>query len=136
MSINDQMSEAVIGACVEVHRWLGPGLLESAYEDCVAHELSLRGFAFRRQVEIPLEYKGVRLTCSYRADFVVENRIVVELKAVDHLTAIHVAQLSTYLRLTGLEVGLLINFETALLKQGIRRLVRPQEFLQSPISPP
>ena len=116
--------------------FFGPGLLESAYEECVAYELSQRAFAFRRQVQIPLRYKEVCLACSYRADFIVEERILLELKAVDRLTAIHTAQLSTYLRVTGLEVGLLINFETPLLKHGIRRLVRNNHLLPPQISPP
>jgi GxxExxY protein len=113
---------AVIGACIEVHRQLGPGLLESAYEECLAHELSLRRMVFRRQVQIPVRYKGLRLDCAYRMDFVVEEKVVLELKAVAALLPIHEAQLLTYMRLTHRPFGLLINFHTYRLSQGgIRR---------------
>ncbi len=115
-------SDAVIGACIEVHRHLGPGLLESAYEECLAHELGLRALRVERQRLVPLEYKGVRLECGYRLDLLVEETLVVEVKAVDKLLPIHQAQLLTYLRLTGLAVGLLVNFREAVLKNGLRRL--------------
>jgi GxxExxY protein len=103
-------SETVIGACIEVHRHLGPGLLESAYEECVAHELTTLGLRFERQRSLPLEYKGARLECGYRLDFLVEESLIVEIKCVDGLLPIHTAQLLTYLRLTGLHSGLLVNF--------------------------
>jgi GxxExxY protein len=115
-------SEAVIGACIEVHRHLGPGLLESVYEECVAHELRLRGIRFERQRPVPLQYKAVRLECGYRLDLVVESALVVEIKAVEKLLPIHQAQLLTYLRLTGLDAGLLVNFCEPVLKNGLRRM--------------
>lgn len=119
----DRLTESVIGASIEVHRVLGPGLLESAYEHCVARELSLRGVRFRTQVELPVEYKGVRLEVGYRMDFVVEERLLLELKAVERLLPIHDAQVLTYLRLSGLKTGLLLNFAGKILKDGIRRIV-------------
>ncbi len=122
MKSND-VTEAVIGAAIEVHRALGPGLLESAYEECLCHELLLRRTAFQRQVALPVSYKGVNLDCGYRLDLVVENLVVVEIKAVEELHPFAEAQLLTYLRLGGWQVGLLINFNTVLLKQGIRRRV-------------
>jgi GxxExxY protein len=115
-------SESVIGACIEVHRHLGPGLLESAYEQCVAHELTLRGLRFERQRAVPLDYKGMPLECGYRLDFVVEEELIVEIKSVDRLLSVHQAQLLTYLRLTGLETGLLVNFRETVLRNGLRRL--------------
>jgi GxxExxY protein len=118
------LSQRVLGACIEVHRWLGPGLLESAYEECLCCELRLLGIGFERQRTLPIEYKGVRLECGYRIDLVVEGQLLVELKCVAELMPIHEAQVLTYLRLTGLEVGLLINFNTPTLRHGIRRLVR------------
>ena len=116
-------SETVIGACIEVHRHLGPGLLESAYEECVAHELRVRGLSFDRQRPVPLDSKGMQLECGYRLDLVVEDAVVVEMKSVDRLLPIHQAQLLTYLRLTKLEVGLLVNFHETVLKNGLRRLI-------------
>jgi GxxExxY protein len=106
-----------------VHRQLGPGLLESAYEQCLCHELHLRGLAFQRQVELPIVYKGLKLDCGYRLDLIVENEVVVELKAIERLLPVHEAQLLTYLRLTGKRVGLLINFNVPLLTTGIIRRV-------------
>lgn len=117
------LSSRIIGAAIEVHRALGPGLLESAYERCLAQELALRHVKVRRQVALPVEYKGLHLDCSYRLDMVVENRIVVELKCADALLPIHEAQLLTYLRLSGHRIGLLINFHVPVLKQGIVRKV-------------
>lgn len=127
----------MIGACIEVHRHLGPGLLESAYETCAAHELSLRGLRFDRQRAVPLDYKGVRLDCGYRLDLVVEEAIVVEIKSVDRLLRIHEAQLLTYLRLTGLRIGLLVNFRETTLKNGLRRLTLSPNFPSSrlPVNP-
>jgi len=119
----DQLSNGIIGAAIEVHRALGPGLLESAYEECLAHELRLRGIGFERQVPLPVIYKGVRLDCGYRLDLLVEDLVIVELKAVDALMPIHEAQLLTYLRMRGRWLGLLINFNTPALKHGLKRLV-------------
>lgn len=119
----NQVSEAVVGACLEVHRHLGPGLLESAYEDALAYELTSRGLAFVRQAELKAFYKGQQISASYRIDLVVEASVVVELKSVDQLLPIHASQLLTYLRLGEWPVGLLINFKTTLLRHGIRRLV-------------
>ena len=122
MEIN-RITETIIGAAIEVHRALGPGLLESAYEECLCRELSLRGIPFERQRSLPVEYKGLRLDCGYRLDLLVADTVVVEIKAVESLLPIHEAQLLTYLRLGGWKVGLLINFNVAVLRQGIRRRV-------------
>jgi GxxExxY protein len=119
----NQLTRQIIGAAIEVHRELGPGLLESAYEECLCHELRLRGLAFERQVPLPLVYKGVKLDCGYRIDVLVERRVVVEVKSVECVLPIHEAQLLTYLKLGGWRVGLLINFNVPLLKDGIRRLI-------------
>ena len=115
-------SDTVIGACIEVHRHLGPGLLESTYEHCLCHELTLRGIGFRRQVPVPLSYKGLSLDCGYRLDLLVEPQILVELKAVERLLPIHEAQALTYLKLTGLKTALLVNFNVPVLRLGLRRL--------------
>ncbi len=122
MEIN-RITETIIGAAIEVHRALGPGLLESVYEECLCRELSLRGIPFERQRSLPVEYKGLRLDCGYRLDLLVADTVVVEIKAVESLLPIHEAQLLTYLRLGGWKVGLLINFNVAVLRQGIRRRV-------------
>jgi GxxExxY protein len=119
----NELTDAIIGAAMEVHRMLGPGLLESTYEMCLCRELSIRGIPFERQVPIPVEYKGVKLDCGYRADLVVDGTILVEIKAIDSLLAIHEAQLLSYLKLGGWKVGLLINFNVELLKHGLRRRV-------------
>jgi GxxExxY protein len=119
----NQLTENVIGACIEVHRSLGPGLLESSYELCLCRELSLRGIPFERQEAIPIEYKGVKLNCGYRADLLVAGRVLVELKAIESFLSIHETQLLSYLRLGGWPVGLIINFNVQLLKHGIRRRV-------------
>ncbi len=116
-------TEPIIGAATEVHRNLGPGLLESAYEDCLCHEMHLRGLSFARQVELPISYKGVKLDCGYKIDFVVENEVVLELKTVDRILPVHEAQLLTYMKLSGKRVGLLINFNVALLTRGVIRRV-------------
>jgi len=122
MQIN-QITEAIIGAAIEVHRALGPGLLESAYEECLCRELELRSIAFERQRPLPVEYKGLRLECGYRLDLLVSGLVVVEIKAVETLLPIHEAQLLTYMKLGGWKAGLLLNFHAAVLKQGIRRMV-------------
>lgn len=107
--LQEQLTEQIIGAAIEVHRELGPGLLESAYEQCFCHELHLRGIAFQSQVDLPVEYKGLGLDCGYRIDMVVENVVIVELKSIEHILPIHHAPLLTYLRLSGKKVGLRIN---------------------------
>ena len=117
------LTDKIIGAAIEVHRHLGPGLMESAYEECLAYELDLQHVQFIRQRELPLIYKGISLDCGYRLDLVVENKVVVELKAVAKILPIHEAQLLTYLKLGGWKVGLLINFNVTRLKYGIKRLV-------------
>ena len=119
----NQLTDAIIGAAMKVHRALGPGLLESSYEMCLCCELSIRGIPFARRVPIPMEYKGVRLDCGYRADIVVDGVILVEIKAIDSLLSIHDAQLLSYLKLGGWKIGLLINFNVELLKHGLRRRV-------------
>jgi len=117
------ISGAVIGAAIEVHRALGPGLLESAYEACLAYELTERDIPFERQKPIPILYKGVALDAGFRADLLVDGLVVVELKAVDALAPVHEAQVLTYLKLTGCKLGLLINFNVPVLKHGLKRLV-------------
>ena len=121
-SQRDPVSERVIGLAIEVHRALGPGLLESAYEECLGYEMSQTGLAFRRQVPLPIVYKAVQLECGYRIDFIVEECLVVELKTVEKLLPIHDAQLLTYLKLSGIRIGLLMNFNVPVLKNGLRRL--------------
>ena len=125
----DDGSEQVIGACIEVHRHLGPGLLESAYEQCLAHELSLRGFQFERQRPLPVVYKGVHLDCCYRLDIVLGGCLLVEIKAVERLLPVHQAQVLTYLKLTQLPAALLVNFNAVTLKEGLRRLTRRRDLL-------
>ena len=119
----NELTEAIIGAAMEVHRTLGPGLLESTYEMCLCRELSIREIPFERQVPIAVEYKGVKLDCGYRADIVVAGMILAEIKAIDSLLPIHDAQLLSYLKLGGWKIGLLINFNVELLKNGLRRRV-------------
>jgi GxxExxY protein len=118
----NKLTGEIIGAAIEVHKALGPGLLESAYEECLCHEFNLRSFFFERQKELPIEYKGVKLDCGYRLDIVVWNKIILELKSCSELLPIHEAQLLTYLKLTNIKVGLLINFNVPILKEGIKRL--------------
>lgn len=117
------LTEKIIGAAIEVHKVLGPGLLESAYEECMAHELLLAKVSFERQVNLPVNYKSLELDCGYRLDFLVEKKVVLELKAVEALQPIHAAQLLTYLKLGGWPIGLLINFNVPVLKKGIKRMV-------------
>lgn len=129
----DEISESVIGACIEIHRCLGPGLLESAYEECLCHELSTRGIPFERQKPLPVSYKSVKLDCGYRLDLVVAQTLIVEIKAVESLLPIHEAQLLTYLKLANIPAGLLINFNVPILKQGLKRMVNSlPEFSASP----
>jgi len=118
----DEITEQVIGSCIEIHKQIGPGLLESAYEECLCHELAQRNVRFERQRPLPVKYKNVTLDCGYRLDLVVENRIILELKTVENLLPIHEAQLLTYLKLSGLTLGLLINFNVPILKIGIKRI--------------
>jgi len=119
----NQITEAIIGAAIEVHRHLGPGLLESAYQACLAHELGLHNLSYEQEKIIPISYKGILIDCGYRLDFLVEKAVVVELKTVESLLPIHEAQLMTYLKLTGCKLGLLINFNVPLLKNGIKRVI-------------
>jgi GxxExxY protein len=128
----DGITRRVIGAAIEVHKHLGPGLLESAYESCLAFELTERGLVIARQKPLPLKYKKVELDCGYKLDLVVEDAIIVEIKAVDQLLPIHDAQLLSYLRISGKSVGLLINFHVRVLKHGLKRIVN--EFPDSAIS--
>lgn len=120
---NDLLTERVIGFAIEVHRQLGPGLLESAYEECLCYELKQSEVGFRRQVPLPVIYKSMRLDCGYRIDVVVEELVILELKTVERLMPIHEAQILTYLKLSGLHTGLLLNFNSAVLKDGLRRIV-------------
>ena len=119
----EKLTEAIIGAAIEVHRALGPGLMESAYEECLCHELSLRNIFFKRQVSLPIKYKNVRLDCGYRLDMVVEEIVILELKSVELLQPIHEAQLITYLKISNKPVGLLANFNVPVLREGIIRRV-------------
>ena len=122
MDINE-LSSKIIGAAIEVHKALGPGLLESAYEDCLCHEFGLRGLSNERQKPLPVIYKGKELDCGYRLDVVVENAIILELKSCEKIDPIHKAQLLTYLKLSGLKLGLLMNFNVAMMRDGIVRIV-------------
>ena len=119
----DQLSNRVIGCALEVHKELGPGLLESTYEQCLAHELKLNGIRFRLQHPQAVEYKGMRLDCGYRLDLLIEDKLIVELKSVEQIKGIHEAQLLTYMKLAGVKTGLLINFNVTKLKSGIKRFV-------------
>ena len=118
-----ELTDRVIGCAIEVHRHLGPGLLENAYEECLCRELDLQVIPFKRQVSLPIEYKGVKLDCGYRMDVVVEDRVVVKIKCVEKLLPLHEAQLLTYLKLSDMQVGLLLNFNVPVLKSGIKRFV-------------
>jgi GxxExxY protein len=126
----NEITDRVIGAAIEVHRHLGPGLLESAYEECLCYELSRSGLRFERQVPLPVEYKGLRLDCAYRLDLLVEGSVLVELKAIEELLPIHKAQVLTYLRAARKQVGLLINFNVEVLKNGLSRIVN--EYIGEP----
>jgi GxxExxY protein len=117
----NRLTGKIIGAAIEVHKNLGPGLLESAYEECLCYELSSLGIRYQRQVKLPVRYKEVDLDCGYRMDLVVEDQILVELKSIETLMPIHEAQLMTYMKRASLKIGLLINFNVDILKHGIRR---------------
>jgi len=119
----EELTKRIIGCAIEVHKILGPGLLESVYEECLCHELRHQGLIVDRQKALSLQYKGIQLDCSFRLDIVAENRVVIELKCVDKITPVHEAQLLTYLKLSGIKVGLIINLYTSVLKDGIKRLV-------------
>jgi GxxExxY protein len=127
----EELTDQIIGAAIEVHRTLGPGLLEATYEACLFHELTLRGLSVARQKALPVVYKGVQVDCGYRVDLLVDARVIVEIKAIARLEPVHTAQLLSYLRLFGVNVGLLINFNVTQLKIGLRRLVN-----KAPNSPP
>ena len=123
MDERDPLTAEVIGAAIEVHRELGPGLLESVYEVCLCRELALKGIAYQRQAPLPIVYKGERLDADLRIDILLPGKLILELKAVEKILPVHEAQLMTYLRLTGIHVGLLLNFNVPVLKNGIKRLV-------------
>lgn len=125
--IKSELTERIIGLAIEVHRTLGPGLLESIYEHCLCQELAEAGVAFNRQVPLSVSYKGRPLDCSYRLDLVVEQSVVVEIKSVEQLLPLHQAQLLTYLKLSGIPTGLLLNFHTPVLREGIRRMTLSRE---------
>lgn len=119
----NSLTEKIIGCSIEVHKGIGPGLLESAYEECLCYELAQNGLEFKRQVDLPVVYKGVSLACGYKLDIIVEGLVILEIKAVDRLIAIHEAQLLSYLRMLDMRVGLLLNFHASVLKDGIKRIV-------------
>lgn len=121
--LESELTKEIIGAAIEVHKLLGPGLLESAYEECLSYELKQRGLSINRQQAVPVVFKDVKLDCGYRIDILVENKIVVEIKSIDALAPIHTAQVLTYLRFAKKEIGLLINFNVTLLKNGIKRYI-------------
>ena len=122
MNMN-QLSSKIIGAAIEVHKTLGPGLLESAYEECLCHELSIQGLLFEKQKPLSVDYKGKKLDCGYRMDIVVEKEVIIELKSCEKIEPIHKAQLLTYLKLSGLNLGLILNFNVPLMRDGIVRIV-------------
>ena len=126
MNIN-KLSSRIIGAAIEVHKALGPGLLESAYEECICHELSIGGLSLERQKPLAVRYKGINLDCGYRLDVVVEDAIILELKSCEKIEPIHKAQLLTYLKLSGFKLGLLLNFNVTLMREGIVRIVNEFE---------
>jgi len=121
--IQDSLTRKVIGCAIEVHRELGPGLLESAYEQALAYELTRVGLPFEKQKGVPISYKEVKLECAYRVDFLIDGKLIVEIKSVERLTGLHEAQILTYMKLAGISTGLLINFNVKLVKQGIKRFV-------------
>lgn len=121
MAERDPLTKKVIGCAIEVHRALGPGLLESSYQQCLAHEMKLNGIPFVSEFPVPVEYKGIRLDVGYRLDFVVAGSLILELKSVDQIAGIHEAQLLTYMKMTGIRTGLLINFNVCRLVDGVKR---------------
>ncbi len=123
MKEEDMLSKEIIGAAIEVHRHFGPGLLESAYEECLCRELEIRDIEFDRQKPLALVYKGIALDCGYKLDILVKGKVILELKSVNNIEPIHDAQLLTYLKLTDLKLGILINFNVPVLKEGIKRIV-------------
>lgn len=123
MLLHEELTGKVRGAAIEVHRELGPGLLESVYEECLCHELNIRAIPYQRQLELPITYKGRQLASDYRIDLLVDEKVILELKCVEALLPIHDAQLMTYLKMTGCRVGLLMNFNVTVLKDGMKRLV-------------
>ncbi len=120
---HEELTAQIFGAAIEVHKTLGPGLLESAYEECLCHELNLRGLRFERQITVPVSYKGVNLDCGYKLDILVEDTVILELKCVERITSIHEAQLLTYMKLLNKPVGFIINFNVPVLRAGIVRKV-------------
>ena len=129
---SDALSGDVIGACIEVHRHLGPGLLESTYEQCLGYELNLRGFEVQKQLQIPLHYKGLDLECGCRVDLLVNRQLLIEVKAVERLLPVQEARMITYLKLMGLPLGLLVNFHVPALRHGLRRLVNSSPVPSAP----
>jgi GxxExxY protein len=121
--IEEQLTEQLIGAFIEVHSQPGAGLLESAYQECLCHELTLRNIGFQREVPLPVIYKGIKLDCGYRLDIVAEEKVVIEIKTVEKLLPVHEAQLLTYLKLSGYKVGLLVNFNCEVIRNGLKRMV-------------
>jgi GxxExxY protein len=117
----DDLSYKVIGCAIEVHKHLGPGLLESSYEKCLAYELSISNIPYKQQLALPIRYKSVEIDCAYRLDLIIDEQLIVELKSVSHLTAIHEAQILTYMKLANISTGLLINFNEVILKRGVKR---------------
>ena len=134
--LSEALTESIIGAAIEVHRELGPGLLESVYEECMCQELQLREIPFMAQLELPVVYKGRKTGCKYRIDLIVADEVIVELKSVERLLSVHEAQLLTYLKLTGKHVGLIVNFNVPILHRGIlRRVLMTAKFLRASVSP-
>jgi GxxExxY protein len=135
--LHEELSEKVIGAAIEVHRLLGPGLLESVYEECLCRELSLRNLSFERQVSLPVEYKGAKMDCGYRMDLVVNGLLVLELKCVERILKVHEAQLLTYLRLSSYPVGFIFNFYCDVLTRGgmVRKVLEQPKVLRASASP-
>ena len=123
MLLEKELTNKIIGSAIEVHKALGPGLLESAYEKCLMKEFELSNISFKSQIELPLEYKGIRVDAGYRIDLIVKEKVIIELKAVESLIPVHEAQLLTYMKLTGIRVGMLMNFNVPVLKDGIKRMV-------------
>ncbi len=123
MLIEEKLTGKIIKAAIEVHKALGPGLLESAYDKCLSKEFDIIQLIYKNQVELPIVYKGIKVDAGYRIDKIIEDKVIIELKAVEHLLSVHKAQLLTYMKLTGIRVGLLINFSVSVLKDGIKRMV-------------